>query len=59
MIGNTQKHWQHIAEIPSTLFLELTQKFGDPTNNPEASKKWKRWLNDSDNRFFRTGGGSM
>ena len=59
MIGNTQRHWQHVAEIPNNLYLELTQKFGDPSNNPEASKKWKRWLNDSENRFFRTGGGSM
>lgn len=59
MIGNTQKHWQHIAEIPNNLYLELSKKFGDPKDNPEASKKWRLWLNDPDNRFFRTGGGSM
>tara|TARA_A100000171_G_scaffold22744_1_gene21153 strand:+ start:1324 stop:1656 length:333 start_codon:yes stop_codon:yes gene_type:complete len=57
MIGNTQKHWQHVAEIPNTLYLELKQKFGDPKDNPEASKKWKAYLNDPDNRYLRTGGG--
>ena len=57
LIGNTQAHWQQIADIPNNLYLELREKFGDPKDNPEATKKWKQWFNDSDNRYFRTGGG--
>lgn len=56
MIGNTQRHWQHVAEIPATVFLELRAKLGEPKDNPT---EWKRWLNDYDNRFFRTGGGNI
>ena len=41
LIGNTQAHWQHVAEIPSNVYVELMTKFGDPKNNPEATKKWK------------------
>jgi hypothetical protein len=56
MVGNTQKHWQHVAEIPATVYLELRAKLGEPKDNPT---EWKRWLNDYDNRFFRTGGGNV
>tara|TARA_A100000172_G_C3042672_1_gene111132 strand:- start:689 stop:1015 length:327 start_codon:yes stop_codon:yes gene_type:complete len=56
MVGNTQKHWQQVAEIPNNVYLELRQKFGEPRDNPKA---WKRWLNDYDNRYFRTGGGNV
>ena len=59
MIGNTQKHHQEVANIPLTIFYDLKKKFGDPQDNPEAKKKWKAWLNDPDNRFFRTGGGQI
>ena len=56
LIGNTQRHWQQVAEIPSSVYLELRQKFGDPKDNPKA---WRTWLNDYDNRYFRTGGGNV
>ena len=59
LIGNTQNHWQQVAEIPSMVYMDLMKKFGDPHNNPEAQKKWKAWLNDIDNRYFRTGGGNV
>jgi hypothetical protein len=36
--------------------LELRQRFGDPRDNP---KDWKKWLNDYNNRYFRTSGGSV
>lgn len=29
LIGNTQRHWQQVAEIPSSIYLELRQRFGD------------------------------
>jgi len=49
--GNTQRHIQKIAEIPTPLYYQLWQKFGDPKHNPSD---WKRWLNDGDNSIFRT-----
>lgn len=53
MVGS-QKHMAHVAEIPNVLYNQLVKKFGRPADNPEA---WKKWLNDSENRVFRTGGG--
>lgn len=56
MMGNTQRHWQQVADIPAALYLQLKEKFGDPNDNP---KEWRKWMNDYDNRFFRTGGGNI
>tara|TARA_R100000700_G_scaffold17295_1_gene23870 strand:- start:353 stop:694 length:342 start_codon:yes stop_codon:yes gene_type:complete len=56
MIGHTQRHQQKVAEIPTTLYFDLIKKLGDPKHNAKA---WKRWLNDPDNRLFRTGGGNV
>jgi|TARA_R100001460_G_scaffold1557_2_gene5827 hypothetical protein len=56
LTGNTQKHWQQVAEIPANVFMELKEKFGDYKDNPKA---WRKWLNDYDNRFFRTSGGNV
>lgn len=49
-------HMREIARIPTTLYHELRQKFGSYKNN-EAD--WKRWLNDPDNRLFRTWHGTV
>ena len=51
MVGNTQRHVQHIAEIPENLYYSLCHKHGTPQQNP---KFWKAWFNDPDNRAFRT-----
>lgn len=51
LVGNTQAHWQKTAEIPENLYYDLVRKFGTPKQNPT---EWKKWLNDYDNRFFRT-----
>jgi len=56
MRGNTQRHVQHVAEIPNVVYAHLVEKFGPMHENPKA---WKRWLNDSENRAFRTGGGHI
>ena len=56
LIGNTQRHQQKVADIPTTVYYDMVQKLGDPRHNPEA---WKRWLNDPENRFFRTTGGTL
>ena len=55
LIG-TQKHVQHIAEIPNVVYHHLLKTLGKPSENPKA---WKEWLNSSDNRAFRTGGGNI
>jgi hypothetical protein len=47
---------QHVAEIPNVVYAHLVEKFGKPSENPKA---WKQWLNDSENRAFRTGGGHV
>ena len=56
LIGDTQKHQQHIANIPVTLYYELLKRFGHPKHNAKA---WKKYLNDPDNRYLRTGGGQL
>ena len=52
----TQIHMAHVAEIPNIVYAHLVSKFGKPADNPRA---WKQWLNDSENRAFRTGGGNV
>lgn len=47
----TQHHMLEIARMPTTLYHELRRKFGPLKHNEMA---WKRWLNDPDNRLFRT-----
>ena len=56
MIGNTQHHHQKVAEIPATLYYDLVKKLGDPRQNMNA---WKKWLNNPENRFFRSTGGTV
>ena len=56
MLGNTQRHVQHVAEIPNVVYNHLLEKFGPMRENPKA---WKAWLNDHQNRDFRTGGGTL
>ena len=56
MIGNTQRHMQHIAEIPNVVYNHLIETLGTPQENP---KGWKAWLNNNENRDFRTGGGNI
>ena len=56
LIGNTQNHQQKVAEIPTALYHKLIKELGQPKDNPTG---WKKWLNEYDNRFFRTSGGSV
>lgn len=56
MIGNTQNHRQKVADIPVSVYYEVLERLGNPKDNPV---EWRRWLNDYDNRFFRTGGGTI
>jgi hypothetical protein len=45
--------WHHAASIPTTLYFELQEKFGDD------AKAWTRWLNDRDNQVFRSKAGQL
>ena len=55
-LDGTQRHRVHVAEIPTHLYMALRERFGPVKHNQEA---WKRWLNDPDNRDFRTWGGTV
>ena len=46
--------WTHVAQIPMVVYLDLKKK--GIIDDPAAMK---RWLNDADNRFFRTRPGSV
>ena len=54
MIGNTQRHRQKVATIPTSIYFQLVRKFGTPAQNP---RDWKRWL--SDNPAFKTTRGTF
>ena len=56
LIGDTQKHQQKVAEIPTALYHQLLLELGQPKDNPNG---WKKWLNEYDNRAFRTSGGNV
>ncbi len=56
MVGDTQRHFQTIASLPTHLYLELEAKFGPIKENRQD---WLRWLNDPDNRGFLTTGGTV
>lgn len=44
--------WRKVASIPPALYASLNMKDFD-------SRDWARWLNDPDNRFFRTWEGNL
>jgi hypothetical protein len=52
-----RQHQQKVAEIPATLYYEMVKKLGEPRH--DNLKAWKRWLNDPENRAWRTTGGRV
>lgn len=56
--GHTQAHKVKVASIPVSLYWHLRRTLGDP-RDPECNKKWKAWLNDPENRHFRTAEGTL
>ena len=54
MIGDTQRHMLHVAEIPVAIVHDLMNR-----GIWRDDKAMRRWLNDPDNRCFRTGGGRV
>ena len=51
-----RKHTHKVAEFPAVLYYDLVKKLGEPQKNPLG---WKRWLNDPENKYFRTTGGKL
>ena len=45
-----------VARFPTVLYFDLIRRLGPWKHNQEA---WKRWLNDPDNRLFRTWEGDV
>src|SRR5215471_9033258 len=52
--GNTQKHAVKVGEIPLTVWMQLKDE--GIARDKQALRKW---LNDPDNRYFRTYGGTI
>jgi len=46
--------WSKVASIPMSIYYDLKQQgiVDDPA-------RFKRWLNDGDNKYFRTRGGTV
>ena len=56
-IGNTQRHVEHVAEIPSLVARIWKDDMGDPAfGDPEVEKRWKKRLNDPEWQWLRVGG---
>jgi hypothetical protein len=49
LIGDTQRHRQKVAEVPTSIYFQLIAKFGTPRQNP---RDWQKWL--SENPDFKT-----
>ena len=52
--GRRFGEWAKVASLPMTVFMDLKKK-----GILDDSKAFKRWLNDPDNRFFRTHEGHL
>lgn len=51
--ANWKGEWHRVASIPISLYHDLIAKGVIELNDPNKTKL-KAWLNDPDNRFFRT-----
>lgn len=52
--GNTQKHMVKAGEIPLQVWMKLKQE-----GIAQDPKRLRAWLNDPDNRYFRTYDGNV
>ncbi len=52
--------WAHVARIPSVILMELAkQGIVTATGNILDEPRFRAWLNDRDNQFFRTRPGKV
>lgn len=54
LIGHTQNHVQQVAELPAIVVHRLMRE-----GIWRDDKAMRKWLNDRDNRAFRTSGGRL
>jgi hypothetical protein len=54
LIGNTQKHWLPVCSIPKHIDSQWCDELGNPREDHDAWKAWKRRLNSNEFRNFRT-----
>jgi hypothetical protein len=54
LIGDTQRHVQQVAELPAIVVHRLMRE-----GIWRDEKAMRKWLNDRDNRAFRTTGGRI
>ena len=65
LYNDTEKHtkygeWTRIASIPPVIVMELAkQGILSPAGAILDDKRYRKWLNDSDNRCFRTRAGKV
>ena len=48
------KNMRHVAEVPLVIWEKAVQEGWSKDQNA-----WKKWLNDYNNRYFRTSGGMV
>jgi len=48
------KDFRHVAEVPMVIYQKALREGWAQDN-----KKWKQWLNNPDNKLFRTWGGKV
>lgn len=55
-IGRNKDEWRHLAKIPMTVWYELMRQriVSEDGRSVTDQAALRRWLNDSDNRYFRT-----
>ena len=58
-IGRNKDEWRHLARIPMTVYFELMRQkiISEDGYSIVDQKAFRRWLNDPDNRYFRTSEG--
>ncbi len=58
--GTRWNHFQnHVASIPTSIYYKLVREgIIDEKNDPDG-ERLKKWLNDPDNRVFRTRDGRL
>lgn len=52
--ANWKGEWHHVASIPETLYYQMKAE-----GKIDDQAYMKKWLNDSDNKFFRTRPGKV
>lgn len=58
-IGRNKDEWRHLARIPMSVYMELMRQkvISDDGHSVVDQKALRRWLNDPENRYFRTSEG--